>query len=61
MAALRDSVAAGRTSADATCVCVCTGHGLKDAQFAPGLDDQAAPLPATVEAVAAALGLAERS
>ena len=61
VAALRDSVAAGRTSADATCVCVCTGHGLKDAQFAPGLDDQAAPLPATVEAVAAALGLAERS
>jgi threonine synthase len=61
LAALRASVAAGRTPASSECVCVCTGHGLKDAQFAPGLDDTAAPLPATVEAVAAALGVVERS
>jgi threonine synthase len=61
LAALRASVAAGRTPASSECVCVCTGHGLKDAQFAPALDDDAAPLPATVEAVAAALGVVERS
>lgn len=60
VAALRASVAAGRTPGDAECVCICTGHGLKDAQFAPALDDHAAPLPATVEAVAAALSLPPR-
>jgi threonine synthase len=60
LAALRASVAAGRIPPDSECVCVCTGHGLKDAQFAPALDDDAAPLPATVEAVAAALGVPER-
>ncbi len=60
LAALRASVAAGRTPASSECVCVCTGHGLKDAQFAPALQDDAVPLPATVEAVAAALGVVER-
>lgn len=60
VAALRAAVAAGRIAADAECVCVCTGHGLKDAQFAPALDDQATPLPPTVAAVAAALGVAQR-
>lgn len=56
VAALRASVAAGRTPADTRCVCVCTGHGLKDAQFAPTLDETA-PLAPTAEAVAGALGL----
>lgn len=57
IAALRARVAEGRTPRDARCICVCTGHGLKDAQFAPQLDEHAAPLPATAVAVAAALGL----
>jgi threonine synthase len=56
VAALRASVAAGRTPPDSRCVCVCTGHGLKDAQFAPTLVE-AAPLAPTAEAVADALGL----
>jgi threonine synthase len=57
IAALRASVAAGRVARNSRCVCVCTGHGLKDAQFAPQLDEAATPIPATVEAVARALGL----
>lgn len=57
VAAVRASVAAGRIPSDIRCVCVCTGHGLKDAQFAPTLDDPGEPLPPTVDAVAQALGL----
>jgi threonine synthase len=58
VAALRASIAAGRTSSAARCVCVCTGHGLKDAQAAL-LDlpsTQPPPVAPTPEAVAAALG-----
>jgi threonine synthase len=57
VAGLRASVAEGRVFAGARCVCVCTGHGLKDAASAPTIDPTAAPLSATVEAVAEALGL----
>jgi threonine synthase len=56
VAGLRASVAAGRTSSTTRCVCVCTGHGLKDPSAAPSLD-ASAPVPATIEAVAEALGL----
>jgi threonine synthase len=51
IAALRASVAAGATARAARCVCVCTGHGLKDPQYAPQPDDEAPVVPATVEAV----------
>jgi threonine synthase len=57
VAGLRASVAAGRTPAACRCVCVCTGHGLKDAASVPSIDASAPAIPATVEAVAAALGL----
>jgi threonine synthase len=58
VAGLRASVAAGRVPASARCVCVATGHGLKDAASAPSIDERTPPVAATVEAVAAALGLA---
>jgi len=57
IAALRTSVAAGKTSRHARCVCVCTGHGLKDPQCAPQPDPGLPVSPPTVEAVAAAMGL----
>jgi len=57
IAALRASVAGGTTRRDARCVCVCTGHGLKDPQYAPRPDDQAGVVLPTVDAVAAAMGL----
>jgi threonine synthase len=57
VAGLRASVAAGRTPARSRCVCVCTGHGLKDVASVPSIDASAPAIPATVEAVAAALGL----
>jgi threonine synthase len=50
IAALRASVAAGLTPAATSCVCVCTGHGLKDAQQAPSAE--IVTLPASPEAVA---------
>jgi threonine synthase len=58
VAALRASIAAGRTSPTSRCVCVCTGHGLKDAQAAllDAPSEPPAPVAATPEAVAAALG-----
>jgi len=57
LAALRASVADGVTLRRARCVCVCTGHGLKDPQYAPRLDDEAAAVAPTLEDVAAAMGL----
>ena len=54
VAGLRASVAAGAIPAASSCVCVCTGHGLKDAAAA-SIDAIPPPIPATVEAVAAAL------
>jgi threonine synthase len=57
VAALRSSVAAGHTAASARCVCVCTGHGLKDAQatLQEVSSEPPAPVPATPDAVAKAL------
>ncbi len=57
LAALRASVAAGRTPPSSRCVCVCTGHGLKDPQYAPRLDDDAPAYAADAETVAEALNL----
>jgi threonine synthase len=51
IAGLRRGVAAGTVRADQQCVCVCTGHGLKDPQYAPKLDEHAPAVPAAVEAV----------
>jgi threonine synthase len=58
IAALRASVAAGETPSASRCVVVCTGHGLKDPTGALTESDRAprAAIPATVEAVARALG-----
>ena len=56
IAALRRSVAAGTTRREQRCVCVCTGHGLKDPQYAPKLNERAPAVPATVEAVLGAMG-----
>lgn len=56
IAGLRASVAAGRVDAASRCVCVCTGHGLKDPACAPKLDEATPPTPATVDAVAKVLG-----
>jgi threonine synthase len=56
VAALRASVAAGVTRRDARCVCVCTGHGLKDPQYAPQPDERAPAIVPTAEAVAEAIG-----
>lgn len=55
LAALRRSVAAGTTRRDRQCVCVCTGHGLKDPQYAPQLEAGAPVVAATAAAVAEAL------
>jgi threonine synthase len=60
VAALRASAQAGRVSAGDRCVCVCTGHGLKDPQFAPQLPADAPAVSATPEAVERAI-LGERS
>jgi threonine synthase len=54
VAALRTSVADGLVPATASCVCVCTGHGLKDAQQAPSAD--IVTLAASPDAVTNALG-----
>ena len=58
IAGLHRSVSEGTLGRDQRCVCVCTGHGLKDAQYAPQLDERAPVVPPTVEAVA---GVMERS
>ncbi len=55
IAALRASVLAGGTPSATRCVCVCTGHGLKDAQQAVP-DREIATLPATARAVTNILG-----
>ncbi len=55
IAGLRRRVADGATQAAQRCVCVCTGHGLKDPQYAPQLDERAPVVPATVDAVERAL------
>ena len=57
VAALRASVAAGHTTRESCCVCVCTGHGLKDPQYAPTLDEDTPALAPDVEVVAEALNL----
>lgn len=54
VAALRASVADGLVSAATSCVCVCTGHGLKDAQQAPSAE--IVTLAASADAVTNALG-----
>ncbi len=55
IAGLRRSIADGATPRSLQCVCVCTGHGLKDAQYAPQLDERSPVVPPTVDAVAALL------
>ncbi len=57
VAALRASVAAGRVGRASRAVCVCTGHGLKDPQFAPQLGADAPLVAPSAQALAAALGL----
>jgi threonine synthase len=54
IAALRASVADGAVLPATSCVCVCTGHGLKDAQYAPSAE--ILTLPASADAVTNALG-----
>jgi threonine synthase len=56
IAGLRAAVRDGRVPRDAACVCVLTGNGLKDPDTAVLGVATAAPLPATVDALAAALG-----
>ncbi len=48
----------GELDRAATAVCILTGNGLKDPDFAIALAGQPARIPATAEAVAAAAGLA---
>ncbi|HEY8470393.1 MAG TPA: threonine synthase [Longimicrobiales bacterium] len=56
VAALRLAVRDGAVNGGSRCVCVLTGHGLKDPDTALGLPFRAAELPADVRAVAAELG-----
>jgi threonine synthase len=53
IAALKASVAEGQIAATTACVCVCTGHGLKDSQQAPNAEIPT--LPASADAVTNAL------
>src|SRR5690606_22116627 len=55
VAGLRAAVAAGEVDRGSRCVCVLTGHGLKDPDTALGLPFRVAELPAEVEAVARGL------
>ena len=55
IAGLRRSIADGTTRRTQRCVCVCTGHGLKDSQYAPQLDERSPVVAATVDAVELAL------
>ncbi len=50
--------AAGALNKDATIVCVLTGNGLKDPDYAIAMADELKTIPATIDAVAAAAGLA---
>jgi threonine synthase len=54
VAALRASIADGLVPPTVSCVCVCTGHGLKDAQQAPSAE--ITTLAASPDAVTNALG-----
>jgi len=56
VAGLRAAVQAGEVERRSRCVCVLTGHGLKDPDTALGLPFRVAELPAEVEAVAGELG-----
>lgn len=56
VAGLRAAVLAGEVERGSRCVCVLTGHGLKDPDTALGLEFRVAELPAEVEAVAGELG-----
>jgi len=56
VAALRAAIREGSIDRDARCVCVLTGHGLKDPDQALASGVQARELPADVEAIAGAMG-----
>jgi threonine synthase len=43
-------------SENVTIVCTCTGHGLKDPEIVSAKFSQAAPVPATLEAVREVIG-----
>ena len=55
VAGVRQLAASGRLERSATVVCILTGHGLKDPDTAPGAVGDLAPVPATADAVRAAL------
>lgn len=55
VAALRAAVQAGEVAPEASCVCVLTGHGLKDPETAVGDVGAGLEIEASVEALAAAL------
>jgi threonine synthase len=57
VAGLLQAAAAGRLDRGATAVCVLTGHGLKDPEWAIAGAAPPQPVPADAEAVAAELGL----
>ncbi|HEV7200270.1 MAG TPA: threonine synthase [Candidatus Limnocylindria bacterium] len=55
VAGVRQLAASGRLERSATVVCILTGHGLKDPDTAPGHAGDLAPVPATADAIRAAL------
>ncbi len=55
VAGVRQLAASGRLERSATVVCILTGHGLKDPDTAPGAVGDLATVPATADAVRAAL------
>ncbi|HVA88357.1 MAG TPA: threonine synthase [Chloroflexota bacterium] len=57
VAGLLKLAAAGGLESDGTVVCILTGNGLKDPDYALSLVDELPAIPATVAAVAAAAGL----
>ena len=58
VAGLLKLAAAGELDAQGTAVCILTGNGLKDPDYALSMMDPLHAIPATTEAVAAAAGLA---
>jgi threonine synthase len=58
VAGLLKLAAAGDLDREATAVCILTGNGLKDPDYAIAMAGQATHIPATMEAVAKAAGLA---
>ena len=58
VAGLLKLAAAGELDRDATAVCILTGNGLKDPDYAIAMAGQPTRIPATAEAVAVAAGLA---